>query len=100
VPPGSVDRILIVNTWHHLPDRRQYSRALRTALAPGGFVLVVDFDEQSPIGPPAHVRLSAARVIDELREGGLEAELSSETLPYQYVIVGRRPASDQLPSDR
>lgn len=86
---GSVDRILIVNTWHHIGDREAYSRKLRETLRPGGFITVVDFDANSPIGPPASARLSAEAVVEEMRAGGLDAQIVEEALPYQYIVVGR-----------
>jgi ubiquinone/menaquinone biosynthesis C-methylase UbiE len=87
---GSVDRILIVNTWHHIPDRAAYARKLLLALKPGGAVFVVDYTMDSPHGPPRDHRLPADRVIDELSRGGFNASLSEEDLPYQYVVIGRK----------
>jgi ubiquinone/menaquinone biosynthesis C-methylase UbiE len=89
----SVDRLLVVNTWHHIPQRAQYSAAMNRALRPGGFVLVVDFTAESPQGPPAHARLSTATVIAELQAGGLVARVVPESLPHQYVVVGQKPGA-------
>src|SRR5262245_33928561 len=55
--PHSVDRILIVDTWHHIANRDAYAAKLATALQPGGFVLVVDFKLDAPMGPPVKHRL-------------------------------------------
>ena len=88
--PGSVDRVLVVDTWHHLEDRARYARRLAEALREGGFVLVVDFTEQSPHGPPPSMRLSAEAVRRELAEGGLAAEVLEAPLPYQFVVRGAR----------
>ena len=89
---GSVDRILIVNTWHHIGNRVAYAGKLLASLVPDGRVYVVDFTRDSPSGPPAAERFEPRQVIDELQEGGFEAELVDETLPRQFVVVGRRPA--------
>lgn len=89
--PASVDRVLIVNTWHHIAKRADYAGKLLAALKPGGEVYVVDFDRDSPSGPPVQERLEPEQVIAELEGGGLEAALVEETLPRQYVVVGRRP---------
>lgn len=89
--PASVDRILVVNTWHHLSERVAYAAKLKAALRPGGFVAVVDFTAESDIGPPLEHRLSAAQVADELAQAGLKASLADETLPKQYVMLGRAP---------
>ncbi|RMH23186.1 MAG: methyltransferase domain-containing protein [Acidobacteria bacterium] len=89
--PASADRILIVNTWHHIAERPAYAAKLRAALAPGGRVYVVDFTKDSPSGPPPAERLDPEQVVDELKAGGLDAELIPETLPRQYVVAARRP---------
>ena len=87
---GSVDRVLIVNTWHHVPQRATYAAAINRALRPGGFVVVVDFTAESPEGPPAQHRLTPASVIAELQAGGLSARTVAESLPLQYVVVGQK----------
>jgi predicted methyltransferase len=94
LPPASVDRILIVDTWHHIEARAAYAAKLRAALRPGGAVFIVDFTEDSPHGPPPEYRLSAAAVRATLLAAGLEAEVLEESLPNQYVVRGRRPLED------
>ena len=89
--PASVDRVLIVNTWHHIGERAAYAGKLERALKPGGRVYVVDFTRDSPSGPPVEERLEPQQVMSELGGGGLQAELMEETLPRQYVVVGRKP---------
>ncbi len=84
--PASVDRVLVVDTWHHIEARERYAERLRAALRPGGFVLVVDFTRESPHGPPPELRLSAAQVVSELERGGLRARVLEESLPYQYAV--------------
>jgi ubiquinone/menaquinone biosynthesis C-methylase UbiE len=93
--PASVDRILIVNTWHHIDDRGNYSAKLRRALEPGGSIWVVDFEKTSAKGPPAAHKLHPHEVIAELTAGGLEAEAVEETLPEQYVISARASGAQQ-----
>jgi len=87
--PGSVDRILIVDVWHHLGDRAAYARKLVSALRPGGQLVIVDFKLDARRGPPAKFRLAPAAVIAELAEVGLTAEVALE-LADQYVITARR----------
>lgn len=88
--PATMDRILIVNTWHHIPNRPAYARKLRDALRPRGRVYVVDYTLDSPQGPPKAHRLPPERVIEELKAGGLDANLAEESLPLQYVVVGQK----------
>jgi ubiquinone/menaquinone biosynthesis C-methylase UbiE len=93
---GSVDRLLVVNTWHHLPQRAQYAAAMNRALRPGGFVVVVDFTAESPEGPPAAARLSPATVIAELQAGGFSARTVAESLPLQYVVIGQKQVASKV----
>lgn len=91
LPPGSIDRTLVVNTWHHVSERPDYARKLRTALRPGGVLLIVDFEMDSPHGPPRMMRLEAETVVRELEAAGFVTEVLSETLPHQYAVAGRAP---------
>ena len=88
---GSVDRVLVVNTWHHIENRVDYARKLHQALRPGGFVLVVDFTMETRRGPPPAARLAPALVVGELTRAGLTAEVVDESLPDQYVVRARKP---------
>jgi len=92
---GSVDRVLVVDTWHHIPQRAQYAAAMNRALRPGGFVVVVDFTAESPEGPPAQHRLSPETVIAELQAGGFSARTVAESLPLQYVVIGQKQVASK-----
>ena len=87
---GSIDRILIVDTWHHIDDRAAYSAKLLQALKPDGRIYIVDFTMDSPEGPPKQHRLKPEEVIAELEAGGLRAQQIEETLPRQFIVVARR----------
>lgn len=92
---GSVDRLLVVDAWHRLPQRAQYAAAMNRALRPGGFVVVVDFTAESPEGPPAHARVAPATVIAELQAGGFSARTVAESLPFQYVVIGQKQVASR-----
>ena len=91
--PSSVDRVLVVDTWHHIEDRAGYAKKLATALRPGGIVFIVDFTKESPHGPPAHARLTPDEISADLRGAGLEAKKIEVNLPYQYMIGASRPST-------
>jgi cyclopropane fatty-acyl-phospholipid synthase-like methyltransferase len=88
--PASVDRVLIVDTWHHVGGREAYAGKLATALRPGGMVAVVDFTMESPMGPPRHHRLRPEQIAHELEAGGLHASVSPVQLPNQYIVIGAK----------
>lgn len=89
---ASVDRILVVDTWHHLEKREAYAKHLGETLAPGGSVVVVDFTKESPKGPPKEHKLAAEDVVRELTAAGLNARVAEETLPDQYVVIAMKGA--------
>lgn len=91
LPEGGVDRVLVVDTWHHIADRERYAAKLRSGLRAGGKVFVVDFDVQAKHGPPPQHRLAPEQVVRELTAGGLDARVLPENLPEQYIVVGARP---------
>lgn len=88
LPAGAIDRVLIVDTWHHIDGREAYSAKLRKALSPGGAVYVVDFTIEAKHGPPPQHRLREDQVMSELRAGGLVVSTVPAGLPEQYVVVG------------
>jgi ubiquinone/menaquinone biosynthesis C-methylase UbiE len=88
LPAGRVDRVLLVDTYHHLDDRVAYFRRLRAALAPGGRVVVVDWEKrEDDVGPPLDHRLAREQVVDEMARAGYRAIDAGERLPHQYVLV-------------
>jgi SAM-dependent methyltransferase len=95
----SFDRILIVDTWHHIANRGAYAKKLHAALRPGGILMIVDFTLETKKGPPPAHRIGPDVVIDEL-EGvvqgvqGFVPERAELGLPDQYVIKAlRHPAT-------
>jgi SAM-dependent methyltransferase len=90
LPAASIDRVLIVDTWHHIDARPAYAAKLKAALRPGGTVTIVDFTLRSPHGPPKEHRLPPEEVVAELTQGGLRAEEVKTELPDQYVVRATR----------
>ncbi len=89
LPAHGVDRVLIVDTWHHVPGHAAYLARLRDALAPGGTVTFVEFTLDSPHGPPREHRISPEALAQEVRDAGMTSEPIDAGLPYQYVITAR-----------
>jgi ubiquinone/menaquinone biosynthesis C-methylase UbiE len=87
---AGIDRILIVDTWHHIARREAYAAKLAAALAPGGRVAIVDFTQETPRGPPRAQRVHPEQAVRELEAGGLAAQIAAEDLPDQYVVVGEK----------
>lgn len=87
---NSVDRVLVVNVWHHLAEPRAYALDLAKALRPGGRILVVDYGSAARRGPPAAMRVTPEAVIAALESAGLSARVSPVVLPDQYIVEARK----------
>jgi ubiquinone/menaquinone biosynthesis C-methylase UbiE len=94
---GLCDVVLVVDTYHHFPDRPQYLRRLQRALRDGGVIVNIDYEKKpTPVGPRMEHRLSRDEFVAEAREAGLQVVREPALLPYQYFVV-LRPAGSTSP---
>lgn len=84
--PESVDRILIVNVWHHIEQRPAYLQKLKKALKPQGKICLVEIKLDAPWGPPKKFRLTPKKLQGELEKGGFK-NFKLLDLSAQYVLV-------------
>lgn len=87
--PAPVDRVLIVDTYHHIGERVAYFGRLRERLKPGGAAAIVDFTLESPVGPPRSARVAADVVRAEMQRAGYALAAQHDFLPHQYFLVFR-----------
>jgi SAM-dependent methyltransferase len=85
--PEPVGLVLVVNTYHHIGDRVAYFRRLHGALAPQGRLVIIDYREGSPRGPPKEHRLAPEQVRQELEPAGYRLVEEHGFLPNQYFLV-------------
>jgi ubiquinone/menaquinone biosynthesis C-methylase UbiE len=85
--PAPVDVVLIVNTYHHLPDRVAYFTSLRRSLTAAGRVAVVDYHRDSPSGPPPAFRFEASQIEEEMQAAGYRTATRHTFLPRQHFLV-------------
>ena len=87
--PAAVDLVILVDTYHHVPDRERYFRNLQKSLKPGGRLAIIDFTLDSPVGPPRNARIPADAVKKELARAGYALAEEHTFLPHQYFLVFR-----------
>lgn len=84
----SVDRIVMLDTYHHISDRLNYFERLRPALKPDARIVVVDWHKHElPEGPPVDHKLAREQVVDEMQIAGYALVAETDRLPYQYALV-------------
>jgi ubiquinone/menaquinone biosynthesis C-methylase UbiE len=88
LPDASVDRFVIVNTWHHVEDRPAYLALLKRMLKPGGQVVHIDFQKRDlPVGPPVAMKIAREELVRQMEETGFRLRAEHTFLPYQYFLV-------------
>lgn len=89
--PGEADKVIIVNTYHHIEDRPKYFGRVKAGLKTGGSLIVIDyFKRQIPVGPPSAMKLPLETVVRELEEAGFtDIETNVTLLEYQYIVIAR-----------
>lgn len=80
-----LDLLLIVDTYHHLPDREKYFQKIKQHLKPTAQIVIVDFLPDSPLGPPKKYRFQPPQIEQELKALGFEQE-KVLTWPRQFVL--------------
>ncbi len=89
--PERVDVVVLLNVYHHISERSDYFKRLRTSLKPGGRVAIVDFRPESPVGAPKHLRLSVDQITTEMTAAGYLPAGSHDFLPRQNFLVFQLP---------
>lgn len=85
--PRKVDLVLFVDVYHHIENRIDYLKAIRSSLNDGGRIAVIDFRQDSPVGPPVKDRFAPKKVVDELKQAGFSLIKENEFLPNQYFLI-------------
>jgi ubiquinone/menaquinone biosynthesis C-methylase UbiE len=87
--PKPDDIVIVLDTYHHLPNRPAYFRELTKSLATGGRVAIIDFRKDSPQGPPPQFRFEADQIIGEMKQAGYRLDARYDFLPRQHFLVFR-----------
>jgi predicted methyltransferase len=88
LPPNACDLVLLVDTYHHFPERTAYLERLRRSLKPGGRIVNIDYHKRpTPMGPPQDHRVARETFLSEAKSAGLGLAREQTFLPYQYFLV-------------
>ena len=83
-----VDGILIVNTWHHIDNRRPYLQKALAGVKRGGKLIIVDFKLGAAGGPPDSHKLGMEEALNEIK--GLDfkgIQTNTTLLERQYILI-------------
>jgi len=88
LPDASVDRFVVVDTWHHIEKPLEYLALMKRMLKPGGQVVMIDFHKKElPFGPPLEMKIAREDLVHQLEANGFQLVKEHTFLPYQYFLV-------------
>jgi predicted methyltransferase len=88
LPRGSLDAVLIVDTYHEMEQPVTLLRNVATSLKPSGVIGIVNYkkDGGGP-GPAMEERVDPETVIRDAAAAGLELRKRENFLRYQYLLT-------------
>ncbi len=95
LPPASVDRMIVVDTYHHFGDYDSMLASMLAALRPGGVLTLVEFDrtEDSRDWIKGHVRASKENFRQEIEAAGFVFldDVTLEGLEENFIFRFSKP---------
>lgn len=90
--PASIDLALMVDVYHELDQPREVLDSLLRALRPGGRLVLVEYRAEDDSVPIKRLhKMSVAQIRRELGAQGLLWQQTVETLPWQHIVIFRKP---------
>ena len=92
LPAGKVDLIVLVDVYHEFSHPRKMLDSMRTALKPGGRLVLLEYRKEDPAVPilPEH-KMSVKEAKREVTPAGFRFVKVVDTLPLQHIIFFEKP---------
>ena len=91
LPANAVDLILMVDVYHEFSEPQAMLRHMRTALKPGGRLVLLEYRAEDPRVPirPEH-KMTVAQAKLEVESEGFALTTVNEDLPWQHILIFTR----------
>jgi len=87
LPPGSVDKVLMVDAYHEFDMPKEMMLGIVKGLKPDGQVVFVEYRGEDPAVPILpHHKMTVAQLSTEMGAVGLHLVRQYEELPWQHVL--------------
>jgi 3-mercaptopyruvate sulfurtransferase SseA/ubiquinone/menaquinone biosynthesis C-methylase UbiE len=100
LPPRSVDRVFICDTYHHFEFPLRTMASIHQALRPGGRVVLIDFhriEGTSREWVLSHVRAGQEVVVKEVESSGFKKVAEKKLLTENYFLVFEKVEASKEP---
>ena len=95
--PDSIDLAFLTDTYHHFEYPASMLSSIRTAIRPGGRLIVIDFRRDPRFSSRwvmGHVRAGRQTVIDEITRAGFRLIDDKPLLRTNYYLVFEKPGQE------
>lgn len=91
LPDGSADLVYMVNLHHELEEPEAMMSEAYRLLKANGSLMIIDWDEKAPVGPPPEIRVPEATIREQIKNAGFIRIRSHDDLPYSHFLVATKP---------
>lgn len=88
LPPGAIDLVLMVDVYHEFSEPQKMLRGIRTALKPGGRLVLLEYRKEDPEVPIRFEhKMSVAEAKIEIEAEGFTLARVDPRLPRQHILI-------------
>jgi len=88
LPENTIDMMLLVDVYHEFSFPYEMALSMRSALKPGGKLVLVEFRAEDPTVPIKTIhKMSEAQAIKEFKAAGFAFDKNIDNLPWQHCMV-------------
>jgi len=88
LPENTIDMMLLVDVYHEFSYPYEMALSMRSALKPGGKLVLVEFRAEDPSVPIKTIhKMSKAQAIKEFKAAGFAFDKNIDNLPWQHCMI-------------
>lgn len=93
LPDGCADLVYMINLHHELEEPERMMTETYRLLKSGAKIMIIDWDEKAPFGPPPSIRVSEATIYAQMKAAGYVDIRMVDDLPYNHFLVAEKPTA-------
>ena len=91
LPDSCADLVYMTNLHHELEEPERMMTETYRLLKSGGKIMIIDWNEKAPFGPPPSIRVAKATIYTQIKDAGYVDIRVHDDLPYNHFLVAEKP---------
>ncbi len=92
LPTSKIDLAFLVDVYHEFDFPHEMLQSIKNSLKPGGRLLLMEYKQEDPSVPIKALHKMSLKQVDlELRANGFIKEKIEDFLPWQHLILYKKP---------